>query len=287
MKVLYISLGQPDYQCDCLLHGFYNLLGDDFTHSDDYHLMYKQFTNSEILRGLSGRGFTIWGNLPEYHNDNTDLESKIRNRYFDYIVYGSFRRCSDYIDLVTSVYPKSRIAIVDGEDDTRIHNPFDLLLFKRELEHPLVNTLPISFSVPKEKIVKQTSNIVKTKMSSDYKPNYPGTGYIYDSEVDYYNNYQEAFFGLTHKKGGWDCMRHYEILANYCLPHFPDLKHCPTMTMVNFPKDDILKSNNLIENGFDNDLYYDILNRVFEYTKENLTTEISSKYVLDNLIKLN
>ena len=44
----------------------------------------------------------------------------------------------------------------------------------------------------------------------------PGRGetYIYQTEPEYYENYQRAYFALTCKKGGWDCMRHYEILAS-------------------------------------------------------------------------
>jgi len=286
MRVLFISKGLPDYQCDCLLHGFYNLLGPDLTHTDDYHLMYKEFTSVDILKSISGRGFTMWGNLEKYLNDNSDIESKIRNKYFDYIIYGSFRRNLDYIDLVTSFYPKNRIAIIDGEDDQFINNPYDLPLFKRELLKQSNNTFPISFSIPKEKIVKDEKTIVKEKMLSDYKPSSPGTGYIYDTESEYYKNYQDSFFGLTHKKGGWDCMRHYEILANYCIPYFPDLNNCPELTMFNFPKSDILLSNKLIENEFNNDFYFDILNKLFEYTKNNLTTYESSKYIIECLKKI-
>ena len=43
-------------------------------------------------------------------------------------------------------------------------------------------------------------------------------------------------------------MRHYEILGNYCLPYFPDLKNCPLDTLFNFPKELILESNDLVNN---------------------------------------
>lgn len=36
-------------------------------------------------------------------------------------------------------------------------------------------------------------------------------------------------------------MRHYEILGNYCMPHFQDLQNCPVQTMFNFPKKKFLK----------------------------------------------
>lgn len=287
MRILFISLGLPDYQCDCILHGLYCLLGENLTHSDDYFLMYKEHTNKEMLKNISGKGFTIWGNLPKYMNDNHDIENKIKSKYFDYIIYGSFRRNSEYIELVKSHYPKNKIAIIDGEDDQIIYNPFDLPLFKRELVNRNNNIFPISFSIPEEKITKDKKNIKKIKLLANYKPSSPGTGYVYDNEEDYYIDYQESYYGLTHKKGGWDCMRHYEILANYCLPYFVDLKNCPEQTMFNFPKKDILLSNSLYENNFNLDIYMDTLDRLFEYTKNKLTTYQSAKYIIDCLINLN
>ena len=44
--------------------------------------------------------------------------------------------------------------------------------------------------------------------------------YIFDDEESYYNDYAKSLFAITMKKGGWDCLRHYEILAAGCLPVF-------------------------------------------------------------------
>lgn len=286
MKVLFVSLGQPDYQCDCLLHGLYNLLGEDLTHTDDYFLMYQEHTTPEQLLNSSGRGFTIWGNLPKYLNDKSDIELKIKNKYFDYIIYGSIRRCKDYLNLVVENYPKNKIAVVDGEDDYILLNTNGIPFFKRELLINMPYIYPITFSIPEEKIVTDISKIQKFKILADYLPSNSGSGYVYQSEKEYYENYKEAYFGRTHKKGGWDCMRHYEILANYCMPHFPDLKDCPSQTMFNFPKKQILEGNSIFENGKINDRYYELLNEVFEHTKTHLTTKASAKYLIDTLQKL-
>lgn len=288
MKILYISLGQPDYQCDCIMHGLYQLFGPDLTHTDDYHLMYKEHTNPEILKNISGRGFTIWGNLPKYINDNSDIEQKIKNKLFDFIIYGSIRRHAKYLDLVLENYPKNKIALIDGEDDTLLIDTKGISLFKRELITKTQNIHPISFSIPFEKIVKNTHDIFKTKKIANYIPASPGTGYIYNNENEYYNDYRTSFFARTHKKGGWDCMRHYEILANYCLPHFPDLNYCPDNTMVNFPKTMIYKANNLYDKDqHESDEYIELLKTVFDYTKTNLTTKQSALYVINTMLRLN
>ena len=286
MKVLFISLGQPDYQCDCLLHGLYSLLGEDLTHTDDYFLMYKDYTTPEQLLNSSGKGFTVWGNLPKYLNDKSDIELKIKNKYFDYIVYGSILRCKDYLNLVINYYPKNKIAVVDGEDYCILVNTNNIPFFKRELVVDIPTIYPISFSIPEEKIVTNTLKIQKTKFLADYLPSNSGSGYIYQSENDYYNNYKEAYFGKTYKKGGWDCMRHYEILGNYCMPHFENLQNCPVQTMFNFPKKEILEGNAIFESETINDRYYELLNIVFEHTKTYLTTKASAKYLIDTLQKI-
>lgn len=284
MKVLFVSLGEPDYQCDCLLHGFYNLLGEDLTHTDDYSLMYKDKTTPEQLKNSSGKGFTIWGNLPKYLNDNTDIENKIKNKYFDYIIYGSVRRHRKYINLVLENYSKNKIAIIDGEDDCMLINNHEIPYFKRELVANMPLTYPISFSIPEEKIIKTPKNIKKEKFLADYLPgNTSGQNYIYETEESYYKDYQISYFGRTHKKGGWDCMRHYEILANYCMPHFPDIIHCPELTMNNFPKKQILEANKIFETSNVNDRYFELLNEVYDFTLKKLTTKESAKYIIDIL----
>ena len=42
--------------------------------------------------------------------------------------------------------------------------------------------------------------------------------------------YQNSLFSLTYRKTGWDCLRHYEILASGSIPLFLDLEKCPEDT---------------------------------------------------------
>jgi len=281
MKVLFVTKGEPDYQNDCVLHGLYSLLGKDLTHTSDYDLMYKQKTTPETLLNTYGRGFTIWGNLPEYLNDNTDIPAKIKKRYFDLIIYGSVRRCVDYYDIAKDHYKKNEIILIDGEDDTYVIDSLGHPLFKRELVNNYENAFPISFAIPEEKIVK--SSVEKKKKIADYTPKVSGSGYMYTSEAEYYKNYQEALYGLTHKKSGWDCMRHYEILGNCCIPYFPDIAGCPELTMKNFPKDLVKRGNELFET--ESDEQQEILQSLFEYTKNNLTTLHLAKYIINKIWK--
>ena len=134
---------------------------------------------------------------------------------------------------------------------------------------------PISFSIPKCKIV--STIYPKTKFMSSLIPGNLST-YIYNTEEDYYNEYRQSMFALTMKKYGWDCMRHYEILANGCIPYFPDIVNCPKNTMVNFPKHLVIQSNQLVKNKQYPSLK--LYQQFLDYTRTHLTTEMAAKYVL-------
>ena len=95
-------------------------------------------------------------------------------------------------------------------------------------------------------------------------------------------DYQKSYYGVTSKKAGWDCMRHYEIMGNYCLPYFPNLAFCPKNTLYNFPKDLILEGSKLMH-SFNESKYYDILEEIFCYFKKHLTTKAVAKELINRI----
>jgi hypothetical protein len=139
---------------------------------------------------------------------------------------------------------------------------------------------PISFSIPEEKIVKSIPK--KTKLFADYKPN-DNRKYTYSSEDDYYKGYQEAVFGYTQKKAGWDCMRHYEILANGCIPYFEGIQEIPPFTMKDFPRE--LVKEAMANANMNNYQFY--VEKLLAYTRENLTTVARAKQLLATIGKPN
>jgi len=143
------------------------------------------------------------------------------------------------------------------------------------------NIYPISFSIPKCKIINFIPH--KTRMNAPMIPGKKNT-YIYDNETDYYNQYKESYFGITCKKSGWDCLRHYEILANGCIPIFLDLNKCPTHTMYHFPKKILYEIYSLPKTEVI--LNYDYhVNNLLEYTRKYLTTEAMANYILHSINK--
>lgn len=144
---------------------------------------------------------------------------------------------------------------------------------------------PVQFSIPAAKVVKEIPQ--KTRDFAFIVPGQLNT-YIYTEEADYYRDYQQSYFAITKMKGGWDCMRHYEILANGCIPYFLDIDNCNPNTMALLPKELIKEAMNLegVSSGrinhrrFNRARYYEILNKLLEYTRTHLTTQAMAEYIL-------
>jgi len=167
---------------------------------------------------------------------------------------------------------------------------------------------PIGFSIPECKIVSDEDNRKKKRLVSNLIPGRLHT-YVYDTEERYYLNYKESFFANTRVKGGWDCMRHYEILANGCIPWFLDIDKIPQNTMTRFPKKlvqqamaffssllggDVSKSRELFyseereERMLKDDLFLKMYamfsKKLLDYTREHLTTKATAKYILETVL---
>jgi len=288
MKILFIAKGDlPDYQSDMVFHGGRSTLGANFVDCNKLWYMYKDekelyWTSRVPDNGKAyGRGFTMCGRLTEDNVDRTNIPEKIKNHYFDKIIYGSCTRCLDHMELVQQHYDKRDVILIDGEDDQEIRTK--LLnygtYFKRELlTKDMDKANALYFAIPEDIIVTKVPD-----KNKEYATIVPGdlSTYVYDNERDYYDGYQESFFGITFKKGGWDCLRHYEIIANGCIPYFLDLEYCPTHTMLSFPKKLIIECNSKLQIGeltSDDAISYAKL--LLQYAKNNLTTKHLFNYII-------
>ncbi len=147
---------------------------------------------------------------------------------------------------------------------------------------------PIQFSIPECKVVKIRPN--KDRDFAYIVPGEPST-YIYDTEDTYYEDYQRSFYAITCAKSGWDCLRHYEILANGCIPYFLNLDRCSSQTMTFLPKDLIKEAMQLpgVTEGkidhtkFDRKKYDEIQKKIFAHLHQHLTTKKMAEYLLKTL----
>ncbi len=325
MKILYIHSTDNDhkfynnYMNDLLLHGLRDLFGNDVIDYPGCWYLYDDEIKKRKYdeKRFWGKGFTIKNILRNFNSiDRENIKQKIKNRYFDLVIFGSIRRSDLFLDEVMKY--NNKFLFIDGEDDNYIETKYSNLglYFKRELleKHPKIR--PISFAVPKFKILKEIDYHPKNILA----PLIPGklNTYIYDNENSYYEMYKKSIFALTYKKAGWDCLRHYEILMNGCIPLFLDIKNCPTNTISTLPKERLIyflnnfnkilsfynpfkifkkkhltfqrmfnllrinfKSDNL-ENFIEkNERVFELKKDLLNFTKKNLTTETLAKYTLD------
>lgn len=254
MKILFFTSSGPDNLEDAYLHGLRSLYGADVVDYPKKEVLYKNF-NGRPADELYGRLFTVWRTLDDISVDRTEIDAKLRAGFFDLIIFGSIHRTLAFYNYYEPLLKKNSTIMLDGEDpiDT-VRQTLKFLTFKRELRPKIwyykyyktvpkfvynrlglpPGILPISFAIPKEKIThgitresKKTllpGHIVDKEVAESFKTKEPTSEtYLFTEEKDYYKNLQESEFGITTKRGGWDCLRHYEIAANGAVMCFRDL----------------------------------------------------------------
>ena len=309
-----------DYMNDLTLHGLRELYGNDVVDYPGCWYLYSDEVKKRNFdtNKLWGKGFNLNDSFQGYDLiDRNDVSAKIKSKYFDLIIYGSIRRSSHFLDEV--IKSNNKYIFIDGEDDRFIDQNCanKSIYYKRELLKETSNIKPINFSVPKNKIIKEVNRKPKNLLS----PLIPGRleTYIYKDEISYNQMYQDSVFALTYRKGGWDCFRHYEILMNGCVSFHLEIDKCPNKTLEKLPKDllkEILKKYEWILSNYNpffiykykfldikkimlflissikskenlenfihkNEEIFEIKKQLLDYTKNNLTTEVIAKEIIE------
>jgi hypothetical protein len=92
---------------------------------------------------------------------------------------------------------------------------------------------PLAFSIPEEAIVgappEKHKDFAAHVVDEEAADRIPGasTSYAFATEAEYVADLRASRFGVTAKRGGWDCLRHYELAANGCVPCFRELRAKP------------------------------------------------------------
>lgn len=153
------------------------------------------------------------------------------------------------------------------------------------MTHLIVHPFP--YCIPDENIVSLEE--IKNKKHIVISDIIPGEKSTYrfnqNDEKEYNEHYQESFFAYTQKKGGWDCLRHYEILANGCLPIFKNLNHCPNDSLYSFPKELIMEyTTKLLPFRKENHTeYFYYLDKILKHTRNYCSTSSRAKYFLEKM----
>jgi hypothetical protein len=149
------------------------------------------------------------------------------------------------------------------------------------------NIFPFSFSIPDECLIG--FNPVKKRLLAPLIPGQSSTySFNQQQESEYYQMYQESRFAITKMKGGWDCLRHYEILMNKCIPLFENLNDCPLYTLTTYPKHLNDKAYSLYNSWQDTpeniQKYNSLLEKYINHTREYCTTTQCCRYFLSHMI---
>lgn len=291
LKVLFINnFAQPDYLSNMLYIGLASRKDIElYTYAAPFHLIKdigwddKFVVNSKWEGVVKVPGFTVCGkvNKGPIIDFPQEIKVKIQNRFYDKIIYSTIWRDQMYFEEVTKSYSKKDIILIDGDDHDLVLEPVvgKGVYFKREMYSDRTDINPIAMAVPDTTLLS-FSPINKSQFFGIVYPGKPET-YIFKKEDTYYYDYFKSYFGVTFKKGGWDCLRHYEILANRCIPYFIGLENCPKNTLFNWPKKMILKTNEYAKSCIVPLEYEYLLEELYSYVKQNMTTSALAKYVIE------
>jgi len=220
MRIFYVTTQHPGLQGDLqevsMLIGLRQIMGADVIDVPRKKVMYGDFSNSP-KNGLHGWGFTYFNRPIAEAADYDVLPTKD-----DVVLYGVTN--SYGVADMPELNDRARaVFYLDGRDPMRVDR---FPCFKRELSTEDAiqhkgNIKPTGFGMP-DHMIRPIDLTIKDQLHQKtwpkkiIDPNHrePDTShYLFIDETEYYDDMARSWFGLSCKKGGWDCLRHYEILA--------------------------------------------------------------------------
>lgn len=265
-RVLFWASDSCDYLSDTLVHGLSIILGDRLVETPRRDPLYSDFPD-EWRAEQYGRGFTLYsGSLEPIPVDRSGSRERLAAGEFDLLVVGDiWRSYGAFADLL-ALAGDTPVAVVDGSDSeapvpyapTWWRRPGSWFLprphrhatyFKRELSprtmwfrsyltnpvsrRPPSTMRPISFGIPEHFVLDEIplktkdfpAHVVDSEVAAAVGA---ASSYAFDDEDAYYEDLRASRFGVTTKREGWDCMRHYELAASGCVLCVRDLGSKPS-----------------------------------------------------------
>mgnify|MGYP006879002181 CR=1 FL=1 len=260
LNILFLTESREDYLADSLLHGLVSLGLNvvDYPRKDILYQeqrQYKEQGDRVDPITIRGGGFTLYGLLPERPIDRRAVIQRLEAGLFDVVILGQvWRQWGQLLDLAPWLQ-SIPVVLLDGDDDRRLFHrsgtrlrrygwqPFPIrskrcFYAKREWQggngsSRWVQMIPTGFSIPAAKIMplelsaktqRFASHCVDAEVAAEEGLK---TAYAFNSEADYYYNMAASRFAISTCRGGWDCLRHYEIAAAGTLLCFRDLQSKP------------------------------------------------------------
>jgi hypothetical protein len=131
-------------------------------------------------------------------------------------------------------------SVIDHLFPTKTINKRKLQRLNVMCDHRDLKSLP--YGIPDELFVEEPLAISDKKyvISPLISSEFINDPFFTSESEPHYHLYKKSLFASTNKTHGWDCLRHYEILANGCIPIIENLSECPPDTLTSFPKQILL-----------------------------------------------
>jgi hypothetical protein len=315
MRILFFPTINPGPQGDLLemtiLRGLREELGDDCVDYPKKKIMYHDFSESP-KNSLHGRGFSLlYTPIPDI---DQSLRDNVFQSKFDAVIYGDGHIYGEKVRIPKiDALANGNSWVLDGHDlygylpnniifdgEEVVGNQFSKS-FKRELLSGIdleKKIFPTGFGIPIERVLPVNIEGKKQLFQStapDYSlfktVNDVGGGFThhkFEDEKEYYRDLSESWFGLTCKKGGWDTLRHYEIIAAGSVLLFRDLHKKPeSCSPQDIPapsyssqKDLSLLTEKLLPNGIPSEEYFRILVDQRNWLYKKGTTQARAREII-------
>ena len=262
LRILFLTDDREDYLADGLLHGLRQLPGVELVDYPRKECMYEGGRHCRVAPefGVRGGGFSLYGLLkePEGGIDRSFIWQRLAAGWFNAVLVSNVWRQWGLLLQWRELLATQSLLLLDGDDDQRLYpqsgtrvrqfgigtgltNLLQLPnthMFKRELTNRRrklglgFNVHPLAFSIPESLISQQLPNksqlfpshIVDRDLSNKLGAN---ANYVFADEQSYRSDLANSRFGITTRRAGWDCLRHYEIAAAGAVICFRDLEQKP------------------------------------------------------------
>ncbi len=150
---------------------------------------------------------------------------------------------TDWRTLKRGKIPTSTVAVERAErmytvpPEDRTASPFTRPVYCTKT-HVVLH--PIGYGIPLSSVV---DSVPRTK-AFDFMPVMPAKfaqGFVrkfgIEDELIYREWYSSSYFAWSNRRGGFETLRHYEILASGAIPFMPDIEAFPVNSLTHFPKE--------------------------------------------------
>jgi len=262
LRILFLTDDREDYLADGLLHGLRQLPGVELVDYPRKECMYEGGRHCRVAPefGVRGGGFSLYGLLHEQEGaiDRSQIYRRLEAGWFDAVVLSNLWRQWGLLMQWRELLARQPLLLLDGDDDERLYprsgtrfrqfgfaNGLNALLqtadthiYKRELTNRskpwglCLQVHPLGFSIPAAVIFDSVP--AKTQMFQTHivdrellELTAGSKEHFFVDESAYRSDLGAARFGITTRRAGWDCLRHYEIAASGTIPCFRDLNNKP------------------------------------------------------------